>query len=220
MEYVKADGTYGLYPHSFDHSDLDSLIEFIGNRPTIHMVDSIGALSDTYPVVIRHDVDHSIEHAWRFANWERSQGIKSTYFILTSAPYYIQDRERSDELVRWIGDAGHEIGYHHNALAEGNGDVDSASVIFQEGLYCLTEAGAEIYGCAAHGGSATINNLDFWNSKTPGDFGLMYEAYHVHQGTNYISDNRGTWRAPLAHVPNKQAQLLIHPCHWELPEWA
>ncbi len=85
-------------------------------------------------------------------------------------------------------------------------------------------APAEVTGAAAHGDALCakwdVHNNDLW-LETGGEhalatFGLEYEAYILHSGMHYLSDNHGKWHVPLEHNPPKTSMVLIHPCHWDI----
>lgn len=206
------------YPQSFSLNDLEDLGDFLSRRGTCSMRDR-----DVHPekIAVRHDVDHSIEHAAKFAEWEFRNGFQSTYFLLHSAGYWMNDYARTMETAQYIADMGHEIGIHNDAISEsyivqpGGGSLSLACRILQESIGELRDDGFNVVGCADHGG--VHNNTAMWIECDLSSFGLEYEAYQAHRTANYISDNRGTWRAPLEHVPSKQTHVLIHPCHWRLP---
>ena len=42
----------------------------------------------------------------------------------------------------------------------------------------------KVKGVASHGGLTGYNNLDFWQTRLPGDFGLLYEAYDETENFN------------------------------------
>lgn len=172
--------------------------------------------------VVRHDVDHSLDHALDFARWEASLGICSTYFVLHTA-WYFRDFEECAAKCRELQRLGHEVGIHHDTLtvAEVYGGRPEpskiAEYVMKSTLMRLHAAGVNVRGAAAHGGAG--NNLGVWETWNLSQFGLEYEAYHVHGAVhaNYVSDNRGVLRAPLEHVEGQPTHLLVHPEHWQIP---
>jgi len=199
---------------AFSLADLDTLEEFVlGHARTVTFSEFAAGDNDPNAVAIRHDVDHDAEHALRFARWEAERGIRASYYLLPTAPYWDSDARRCGLA---IAELGHEVGVHNDALAYCEGDAGRALVQLRAWVEEMRSWGLDVRGMADHGGSGW-NNTDLWRvlDYTPADVGLDYEAYLLHRlGTNYISDNRGTWRAPLARQPDRQAHLLVHPCHW------
>lgn len=73
-------------------------------------------------VILRHDVDMSLEAALRMAMLEREMDIHSTYFILISSDVYNAFSKRSVEYIHKIKGAGHDIGLHFDEKKyEGDG---------------------------------------------------------------------------------------------------
>jgi len=72
--------------------------------------------SNTNQVLLRHDVDHSIDSALLLSNYERERKISSTYFILHTANYF--NDEKTLKKIKKKEDNGHEIGLHTNFLEE------------------------------------------------------------------------------------------------------
>jgi hypothetical protein len=101
-------------------------------------------------VTLRHDIDYSLDCALETAFWEYRNGVRATYFLLDTAPYW--DDDRFLDKCRQLADFGHEIGIHLNALAKWySGEVSSVADDIQRTLARLRESGLEIVGTAAHG---------------------------------------------------------------------
>jgi hypothetical protein len=224
-----SDGSF--YPHSFTLDDLSVLARFIAShKRCITMAEFARGDRDPAAICVRHDVDHSIVQALRFAQWEADEGIRSTYFVLPSARYWTAEPTR--EIALQIQALGHEVGVHNDAhtFAHKSSAPDArndplyiatlAINILREQAELMRSWGLEIIGCADHGGGIPYN-VDLWRAPlnhTPSEAGLEYEAYLLHHAnTNYISDNRGTWRAPLEQVLGRPTHVLCHPEHWQLP---
>jgi len=172
-------------------------------------------------VAVRHDIDHDIEYALRFAAWEAARGIRATYFVLPTASYW-GDQATTRRCSLAIQELGHEVGVHNDAYCVARGDITVALSTLAGWADQMRAWGIAVHGCADHGGSGW-SNVDMWRTlgKKPEDAGLQYEAYLLHQlGTNYISDNQGTWRAPMVRVARRQTHLLVHPIHWPVEEAA
>src|SRR5690349_9452766 len=78
-------------------------------------------LRDTPPagpfVILRHDVDYSIPKARDMARVEQTEGVRSTYMVLLTAPYYNLLQAENLHAVRDIASMGHEIGLHYDTDA-------------------------------------------------------------------------------------------------------
>jgi hypothetical protein len=225
------------YPHAFSLDDLTAFDAFVGGATAVVPLRDAPSSGDG-AIALRHDVDHNLDHALLFAEWEHERGYRATYFVLHTAWYYAEP-DLEEKLHRLV-ELGHEVGLHHDAMAEAwrrgfQGAVDgsvlpignstAAAEIVREELARLRGFGLTIDGVSAHGSelwkSNGVTNAFLWaDGYVPADFGLQYEAYHLHRKAHYISDNRGGWSSPLTMEPGRQTHVLTHPCHWALEELA
>lgn len=225
MRYKDERGQARIYPSSFGADDLDRLEDFIGARPVLGMESARISFKKNI-VVMRHDVDHSIEHAVKFAQWEYDRGYQSTYFLLHSAWYWQHEWGRTVECIQEIAEYGHEIGIHNDAVSQawwegyrGHELWQQAANILQGELFKLREIVLRVRGTSAHGGTGPVANIDLWNNCLLPSFDLFYEAYFQSRKWNsFISDNRGQWRAPMIHHEDRQTHMLLHPCHWQFDD--
>lgn len=168
-------------------------------------------------VIVRHDVDNDFEKALMFAKEEASAGIKSTFFLLHTAPYF----NYSSEFVRKcniIQDFGHDIGFHNNAITRWFPKKQSFDKIIKKPLNFLRKNGIKVSGTSAHGVPACYKkgyyNYEIWKEFDPKknegrikpksqfrslyrsrslmDFGFVYDANFVSYQF-YLDDAGGTW---------------------------
>lgn len=223
------------YPHTFTPEDLDELARFLDEFEWVLPLRDIAARGVQEPGVLalRHDVDHSIEHAVRFAEWEYDLGYRGSYYVLADAWY--ADRPGFADRLREIVDLGHEVGIHVDAVSAAWGDEGvTASNVLTRQLDKLRDRGVEIVGCSAHGTSLFyshgVHNTDIWAAGlAPAEFGLTYAAELLLAGALEVSDNRGKFggkssmrrstplTSPLEREPRLRYHLLLHPEHWEIP---
>lgn len=238
MRYQQNDGTMrDDYPHAFGPDDFRKLEDFLATRDRVTpLIEVARGDRSANAISMRHDVDHNLEHAVKFARWETARGFRSSYFLLHSAWYWNEPemmKRGVDELLA----LGHEVGIHNNAVALAR-DLgpdpgwERARIILEVAILTLTELGASVRGAAAHGDrrcdTHQVHNNDMWVNENPAgggyqlaDFGLEYEAYFLHRDAWYISDSGGTLvpPAPLEHddeILPKRTTMLIHPCHWDI----
>lgn len=201
---------------SFTAAQTEEAAAFIlSHRKLLTFAEFAAGERDPADICVRHDIDHDIHWAWEFARWEYLRGIRSTYFVLPTAPYW----GVAKEAVQAIAAFGHEVGVHNDALVACQGDYAAALVKLREWADEIRSWDVDVHGVCDHGG-AGWDNTSIWRTEghDPSEAGFTYEAYLCHQqGANYISDNRGMLRAPLADVEGRQSHILQHPCHWELP---
>jgi hypothetical protein len=186
-------------------------------------------------VGLRHDMDgwHHTD-ALKLAQWEHSQGLRSSYYVLHTAPYWKTDKAGALRTMHAIAEMGHEVGLHNDVLAIPGDPFATLTAALEE----LRAEGFEILGTAAHGSTESrargAINYEIFANTYPGplhlsdcelatrfqeDFGLKYEAYSVPR-THYLSDNGGKWNTPPAEIKRAFLEvggnvvILMHPCHW------
>ncbi|MEX2025564.1 MAG: hypothetical protein WD993_10895 [Thermoleophilaceae bacterium] len=100
-------------------------------------------------VALRHDVDHDLDLALELAAAECERGVRASYFLLHTAPYWRDPH--FDVKVRQLCEYGHEVGLHVNVLAEWHRCVvDDVEERIAEVLARLRKA-APVAGVSAHG---------------------------------------------------------------------
>ena len=109
-------------------------------------------------VLIRHDVDHDIETALEMAKIESKYGLRSTYFILHTADYFLHSLESTIKICKDIQEMGHEIGIHNDLISDYFEKKINPKDNLERILKIFHENNIEIKGSASHG-SKLINSL-------------------------------------------------------------
>ena len=65
-------------------------------------------------IILRHDVDHSLDFAYKIAKIENRLGVSSNFFILIHSPFYHPYTEDSVKIIREIKRLNHNIGLHYD----------------------------------------------------------------------------------------------------------
>ena len=63
-------------------------------------------------VIMRHDIDISMEKAYKIAKLEHEYGISTNYFFYLRSPFFNLFSEKSLDYLHAIIDFGHNIGLH------------------------------------------------------------------------------------------------------------
>ena len=71
-------------------------------------------------LILRHDVDMSLDRALEFSRCEAAEGYNATYFILLCSEFYNPFSAKNIGIIREIAGMGHEIGLHFDASKYGN----------------------------------------------------------------------------------------------------
>lgn len=155
-------------------------------------------------MLLRHDLDISLDLALELGALEHSMGIHATYFVLHTAVYYHEPNFIAKCLQ--LQNMGHEIGLHYNIInvCRANPHLTPKIVLDKEIEY-LRSNGIKIYGLAAHSGCHPVPIVSYhifkefkeigipkWLTNIPTkcdnvdlftlsfvDYGL-YESYYIH----------------------------------------
>ena len=165
-------------------------------------------------LVLRHDVDQSLQAAVRIAEAEAALGITSTFFILLRTEMYNPFSRDGSRAISRIRECGHEIGLHFDPALYGPDPTAQETAIATE-CSILEQA---------HGGTVSVFSLHRPPKSQIGSADRVagrLNAYGARftKDIGYCSDSTGRWRYghPLDHpsVRNGTAlQLLTHPIWW------
>jgi hypothetical protein len=144
-------------------------------------------------ILLRHDVDLSLEAAVEMARVEAQLGAQATYFLMTTSVFYNLDSAVGRAAVATLRDLGHRIGLHA-VYPKGQLDERFDHVI-------------------------AWHNPDPEYMKAPidGAANVMEERYF--DPATYRSDSNQHWRSGCPHEALGAAefpwlQLLVHPEIW------
>jgi hypothetical protein len=160
-------------------------------------------------VLLRHDIDFSVDHAHRMAVQEVRLGVRSTFFfMLTSNMYNPMSRAKQD-LIKSIRDMGHKISLHFDPTAYKNlNPFRNEKRAFED----MFDIDIDIVSIHRPGPFLDNNNIDL--------FGVA-QTYHdkYFKDMVYISDSGGRDPRPgldsyFKGAEHKNLQLLIHPIWW------
>jgi len=147
-------------------------------------------------VLLRHDVDLSLDAAVRLAELESEEEATATYFLMTGSVFYnLASREGIDAMERLRG-LGHRIGLHAvHPTAELDGRFDAV--------------------VAWHN-----PDPEFMTAPIAGAVNVMQEGWF--DPATYRSDSNQHWRSGCPHDELRAGafpwlQLLTHPEIWVYP---
>lgn len=179
--------------------------------------------SNQHMILMRHDIDYSINRAYRLAMIESEEGVKSTYFVHFHSPMYNPLEASQTKLLRQIAFMGHDIGLHfdHAFYKEVMQITDDEimrknAIKEKEILENLVDSNVNVV--SFHNPEAS-NTLDIEDDYYAG----MVNAYAkiIKERFHYCSDSNGYWRFErLSDVIEKgydRLHILTHP-EWWTPE--
>lgn len=114
-------------------------------------------------IVLRHDVDHDLDLALEVAHHEHARGLRATYFLLHTAPYW--GDQHFAVKCRQLEAYGHEVALHVNVLTEWmSGEIDDVNARLGDLLTQLRDAGVTVSGVSAHGDPACYAHgfINYW----------------------------------------------------------
>ncbi|MDE1766228.1 MAG: hypothetical protein KGI27_08160 [Thaumarchaeota archaeon] len=164
-------------------------------------------------LVLRHDIDFSLDYALRLAEKEHKKGIASTYFVLLHCEYYNALSEDGTKVIRRISELGHEIGLHYDTNFLTEKPSSAIRQIKEEKRLLENITNKKVVSVAQHNPSISRKlNLSLEKHSLV-DAG---NSRHM-DGVKYISDSVQNWRngCMCNHVEReKKLQILTHPLWW------
>ncbi|MEM7095222.1 MAG: hypothetical protein AAF567_19645 [Actinomycetota bacterium] len=162
---------------------------------------------DAVTALIRHDVDGDIVAAREMARIEAEYGIRSTYFVLHTAPYHatfedgvVHRYEEVAELYLEIQDLGHEIAIHSDPLGlYQDFGLDGAAGLVDE-LEWMRSRGLRVVGTLAHNsfGVYGANNYTMFEGRPLTDY--------FGAGSARAVEHNGRW-SPIQQLDEAQLGL-------------
>lgn len=191
---------------SYDH-----YVQTLEKIKTTHKISTFGNTCEK-DVILRHDVDASLEAALNLAKLENKIDISSTYFILFSSEFYNPFTLESSQIIREILKLGHKLGLHYNELFIIKNKLEPSETLRKEIELLEQHFSTSVEAVAAH-----ESNL---SQKIPINLpdGVI-DAYSdkFFKDRKYLSDSAQNWREGCfcKHIQNyDQLQILTHPMWW------
>ena len=168
-------------------------------------------------IILRHDLEFSLEIALKMAQIEESLGIKSTYFVQLHSEFYNTLEKKSILQLLEIKNLGHQIGLHfdsHFWNISSENELDEKLVFDKEILEKLLDTSIKVF--------SFHNNNDFTLSCRNETYGGLINVYsdYFRDNYDYNSDSLGYWRFERLENILKQRkydklQVLIHDGMWQ-----
>ena len=168
-------------------------------------------------LVLRHDLDLSVEAAVPVAELEAGRGLAASYFVMLRSPLYNAFDAPALAGLERIASLGHEIGLH----------LDAA--LYGEEPAALDIAAARECGALEALLGRPVGMISFHRPapSLQGRAGAVAGRRHAYEprffrDMGYCSDSRGAWHHghPLDHpvlADGRALQLLTHPVWWTGP---
>lgn len=162
------------------------------------------------PVILRHDIDFSIEDSYNFSLFEDALGVRSTYFVLLSTGFYNPMLKENRMMLKDMLNRGFSIGLHYDTTAY---DENMAEAIKKEKkiLENILDTPVDLLSFHRPAPEVLENNLTFEG---------MINAYSntFFKEFKYCSDSRFFWRDnPIEAIKSKKynkLHILTHAFAW------
>lgn len=206
------------------------MFSFQDYRKMISIIKSTGrymgykeALGRDKFVIMRHDVEYSVERAYALSKVEESMDFTSAYFFQWTNNSYNILSKKNMEMVKDMHERGHVIGLHY--ALNGMTDMEQIRKQIVKEMRILSEMfGFQVDIFSVHRPSKDILRenikLDGIINAYQGDFFTFAE--NVTEDTpvavKYMSDANHIWRYGYPNentiLGNDKVQILTHPFAW------
>lgn len=166
-------------------------------------------------LILRHDVDLSLEQSIKLAKIENKYNVKSTFFIWLRSPFYNIFEKKYTDIIYNIIKLGHQIGLHFDeSVYKIENEKDLNKFIEKEMDLVKNYFNINIYTVSMHRPSKWLLNNDVKLDK----YINTYEK-RFFKDFKYFSDSRRQWREGC--ICKKidvnrydKLHILIHPFWW------
>lgn len=177
-------------------------------------VDYASAEPQARHLILRHDLDMSLQAAEPIADAEAALGVAAHYFVLLRTEMYNPFSAAARATLDYIRIRRHEIGLHFDASLYGNDPLALERAVAQECRALEDAVGAPVRTVSFHRPAEALLGYD----QALAGRRHTYEPRFFRE-MGYCSDSRGGWHhgAPLDHPAVAEGlalQLLTHPIWW------
>lgn len=147
------------------------------------------SLTDSYFVILRHDVDLKAENSLATAKIEHSLGVKASYY------FRVVEQSNKPDIINDIVALGHEIGYHYEDMSICNGDTEKALMHFEQQLAYFRQFYPVKTICMHGAPRSKHDSKDLWKSNNYRDYGIIGEPYFNVDFSKvfYLTDTGRRW---------------------------
>lgn len=166
-------------------------------------------------VLLRHDVDLSLEKALEMAHIDHELNISSTFFIYLGSPFYNVISEYGEKIIHKIIDLQHYIGLHVDLTKYNDRTIAQIPYYIKKEIDFMEDYfKIKIDSVSFH----KPLSLNFLSRLELSHYPHSYEPVFL-QNFKYFADSAAEWRYghPLssnAFKEKKNLQILIHPIWW------
>ena len=174
-------------------------------------------------VIMRHDVEFSLDRAYQLSIVETDEDFCSTYFIQFTNNSYNAFSKRNIDIIHDMANRGHTIGLHYHL----NGQNDSVSV--RDGVRDQLRIMSEMLEMPidTYSFHRPVKEVYYYNISIPHTINAYSSHFFsyadvIDENTKldvkYIADSKHRWNYGYPDyetlMKHKKIQILIHPFSW------
>ncbi len=174
-------------------------------------------------ILMRHDIEFSIERAYHLSLIETQENFSSTYFVQITNNFYNAFSLQNMQLLRQMIQNGHHIGLHYHL----NGQTDPLQV--RDGVRDQIRILSEMLGTKVDRFSIhrPIKEVYYHKIDIPGIINAYAPDFFTYRDqvkdsdqleVKYIADSKHRWNygIPMGEdlLSSKKIQILTHPFSW------
>jgi hypothetical protein len=188
-----------------------------------HAVTSFARFDAKRPrtLILRHDVDYTLDGVLRFAELEAELGCTATYLFRVHAEYN-PFSPLCLHTMRRVEVLGHEVGLHFECMNVGRAlRLEPIDLLRREKLVLETILGHSVRTCSEHREmSGGVHGTPvFTDAQMIADLGFEFFAMAPRwcKDMKYLSDSNAVWREgdPTQHLgKHDRLQVLVHADWW------
>ncbi len=168
-------------------------------------------------LILRHDIDMSLDAALPMAEIERDLGVAASYFVLLRSELYNPYSGAGLAAVNRLAALGHEIGLHLDASLYDDDPAALQAAAERECAVLERLVERPVTTISLHRPARSLRGMA---DPLAGRRHAYQPRYFEDMG--YCSDSRGAWHhgQPLEHpavAEGRALQLLTHPIWWQGP---
>ncbi|BHH85766.1 hypothetical protein [Desulforhopalus sp. 52FAK] len=205
--------------HDFSHQRLREMYQGFLNKGYAPLFFGQEKGANNPYILWRHDIDLELPAAVSMAELEASEGIKSTYFLMTRSWFYNLFSPQGVETVHRIAELGHQLGLHCDLQVPRDAAMSSAEIedIVGRDFALLDSVFPKIFNrtVSFHNPPSCLFRRDF------DDFYSTYQPAFF-SSIKYLSDSNRIWREGPPEVwanpkDHPALSILLHPVIWNYP---
>ena len=174
---------------------------------------SLADWTENRAIILRHDIDLEVEAAYRLAEIEVDEGVRSSFLFLTTCHSYNVNSRINRGMISKISDMGLDVGLHFDPTIYGSKyaeelerEVDKEADIIAQ-ITGKVVVSVSLHNPSVHGLYPLFRN--YRNAYQPDIF----------QNDLYISDSQMRFRGKdpwkfLEKAKLQTIQVLLHPLHY------